>query len=164
MSLHNLNKVYQDQLQDLFSACTLSLNATTDLSHAASHKELRTVLILGAKGLFESMEKLKAVCAKYNIDADGADCRGMRALVKEVHAQVLDAEFSESTTRDTMIITQYQRMVHYTLAGFGCIVAFANRLELEEDACLLKTQMTAIHEGSRRITEIAGNYLNQKAA
>ena len=164
MSLHNLNKVYHAQLQDLYSACKLSLDATRELSQVASHKGLRTVLSAGAKRLFEGMEKLETICGKHHIDPDGADCRGMRALVKEVYAQVLNAEFSDDAIRDTMIITQYQRMVHYTLAGYGCIVAFANRLELEKDAQMLKTQLTAIHEGSRQMSEIATGYLNQRAA
>lgn len=164
MTLHNLNKVYHDQLQDLYSACKQSLDATTELGQAASDKELQAILIEGAEGIAHAMDRLKSICASHRIDTDGVDCRGMRALVREVHAHVLNAEFSEDTTRDTMIITQYQRMVRYALAGYGCIIAFANRLELDEDARVLKAQLNATYESDHRMAEIASGYLNQRAA
>lgn len=164
MTLHNLNKVYYDQLQDLYSACHQFLIATTALSQAATNKDLQATLTAGAEDISRGMDKLKSICTLHRVDAEGVDCRGMRALVREVHAQVLNAEFSEDFARDTMIVTQYQRMVHYTLAGYGCIIAFANRLELEEDARLMKTQLNTTHESGRRMTEIASGYLNQRAA
>lgn len=42
-----------------------------------------------------------------------------------------------------MIITQYQRMVHYAIAGYGCLAAFAGRLDLGEDKGTLKTCLDA---------------------
>ncbi len=32
-----------------------------------------------------------------------------------------------------MIITQYQRMLHYAIAGYGCVAVFAARLDLDDD-------------------------------
>ncbi|MEW9922367.1 ferritin-like domain-containing protein [Marimonas sp. MJW-29] len=165
MALHNLKDVYQDQLQDLYSACKQSLEATTALGRAATDKELSEALIAGANGITTGMDKLKSLCATHGIDPEGEHCRGMEGLVKEAQAHALDADFGDDATRDAMIITQYQRMVHYALAGYGCLVAFANRLGLDEDAAVLEKQLDETYDGDRRMTAIATEGgVNKKAA
>lgn len=51
MTLKNLHDVYHDQLQDLYSACKQSLDATTELGRAAADEELSEALIAGANGI-----------------------------------------------------------------------------------------------------------------
>ncbi|KIN66447.1 DUF892 domain containing protein [Sulfitobacter noctilucae] len=164
MTLNSLEDVYKDQLQDLYSACKQSLDATTELGRAASDKELSEALIAGSNGIATGMDKLKSLCATHDIDPEGEHCKGMEGLVKEVHAHVIDADFGGDATRDAMAITQYQRMVHYALAGYGCLVAFANRLGLNEDAAILKAQLDETYDGDRRMTEIATGGINKRAA
>ncbi len=164
MTLNTLHDVYHDQLQDLYSACTQSLEATNALGRAATDKELSEALIAGSNGIAQGMDKLKSLCATHDINPEGEHCKGMEGLVKEAHAHVLDADFGDDATRDAMIITQYQRMVHYALAGYGCVVAFANRLGLDEDAAILEKQLDETYDGDRRMTAIATGGVNKKAA
>lgn len=165
MPLNNLEDVYKDQLQDLYSACKQSLDATTKLGRAATDKELSEALIDGSNGISQGMDKIKSLCADHGIDPEGEHCNGMEGLVKEVHAHVIDAEFGDDATRDAMIITQYQRMVHYALAGYGCLVAFANRLGLDGDAAVLEKQLDETYDGDRRMTAIATQGgINKEAA
>jgi len=164
VTLYNLNRLYHHQLQDLYSACQQSMDAAAKLADAASNEELKDLLVTGAKGFGDGMEKLRSICELHRIDAVGVDCKGVRALITEMQFQALDAEFSDDATRDTMIIMKYQRIVHYTVTGYSCIVAFANRLELEEDARVLKKQLTEINEGVRQLSRVASGYLNVEAA
>jgi ferritin-like metal-binding protein YciE len=88
----------------------------------------------------------------------------MEGLVAEAHAHVLDAEFGNDDVRDAMIITQYQRMVHYALAGYGCLVAFANRIGKDGEAAQLQTLLDHTYDGDRRMTQIATEGGVNKAA
>lgn len=164
MSLNSLKDVYLDQLQDLYSACKQSLDATTKLGNAAHDKELSDALIAGSNGISSGMDHLKALCAVHGIDPEGEHCKGMEGLVKEADSHVHQAEFGDDATRDAMIITQYQRMVHYAVAGYGCLLAFAKRLEFDEDGATLQKQLDETYEGDRRMTEIATGGVNKKAA
>ena len=157
MTMHNLEDVYHDQLQDLYSACKQSMEATTKLGRAASDKDLSEALIAGAQGISQGMDQLKSICARHDINPDGEHCKGMEGLVKEAHAHALDGDFGDDATRDAMIITQYQRMVHYALAGYGCLVAFANRLGHDEDGAILEKLLDDTYDGDRRMTDIAMN-------
>jgi len=164
MTINALQDVYHDQLQDLYSACKQSFDATTKLGRAAKDKELSQALIAGAQGIAKGMDELKSLCAEHDIDPEGEHCKGMEGLVKEAHAHVLDADFGSDDARDAMIITQYQRMVHYALAGYGCLIAFANRLDLDGDAAVLNRLLDNTYNGDRHMTEIATGGVNEKAA
>jgi len=159
-----LQDVYHDQLQDLYSACTQSLEATTALGHVSTDAELTKALIAGGNGIADGMDKIKSLCAVHDINPEGEHCKGMEGLVAEAHAHVLNAEFGDGAVRDAMIITQYQRMVHYALAGYGCLVAFANRLDLDEDAAILNKLLDETYGGDRHMTQIATGAVNRKAA
>ncbi|QUJ75722.1 DUF892 family protein [Sulfitobacter albidus] len=165
MAFDTLHDVYHDQLQDLYSACKQSLEATTALGRAAEDKHLSEALIAGANGISDGMDKLKSLCAEHDIDPEGEKCKGMQGLVTEAHAHALDPEFADAELRDAVIITQYQRMVHYALAGYGSAAAFANRLDLDGDAAVLQGLLDETYDGDRRMTEIATKGgINKKAA
>ena len=164
MAMNSLKDVYHDQLQDLFSACKQSLEITTELGRAASDKKLSEGLIDGGNGISKGMETLREICAKHDIDPEGEHCKGMEGLVREARAHAIDADISDDAVRDAVIVTQYQRMVHYALAGYGAVVAFANRLELDEDAGQLQAELDSTYDGDRRMTEIATHGINKKAA
>ncbi len=41
--------------------------------------------------------------------------------------------FGEGATPDAMFITQYQQLVHYAIAGYGCPAAFGDLPKLDSD-------------------------------
>ena len=164
MALNNLKDVYLDQIQDIYSACKQSIEATTKLGQASKDDELGKALAAGSKGIAEGMEKLERICSDHGIDPNGEHCKGMEGLVTEAHAHALDEDFGSDEARDAMIITQYQRMMHYAIAGYGCCVAFANRLDLDGDAALLQECLDETQQGDKHMNQIAMNGVNAKAA
>ena len=164
MTLSNLTDLYIDQLQDLYSADKQSLEATKKLRDAATNGDLKDALSAGVDGIQTGMDTLKALIEGHDAKADGEFCKGMEGLVKETKAHALDAEFSDDDVRDAMIITQYQRMTHYGLAGYGCLVAFAKRLNLHGEARKLQECLDNTYGGDREMTRIATGEVNKAAA
>ena len=164
MAMNNLKDVYLDQVQDLYSACKQSHGATKSLADAAKNEELKKALTAGAEGIQSGLQHIEAICDRHGIDPNGEHCKGMEGLVAEARAHALDEEFGDDDTRDAMIITQYQRMVHYALAGYGCLAACARRLELEEDATVLRKLLDETYDGDRHMTDIATEGGVNKAA
>ena len=164
MALNTLKDVYQDQLQDLVSACKQSHGVTRDLANAAKNGELKAALNAGADGIKDGIEKLETLCKDHGIDPMGEHCKGMEGLVAEAKAHGLEEEFGDEDAQDAMIITQYQRMVHYALAGYGCVLAFAKRLGLDDDAKVLTKLLDDTYDGDRRMTHIATEKGVNKAA
>lgn len=164
MALNSLKDVYQDMLQDLYSACKQSLDATVDLGRAAHDDDVEKALKDGATGIADGMEDIAKLCADHGLNPEGEHCKGMEGLVKEALAHGIEESFGDKDAQDAMIIAQYQRMVHYALAGYGTLVAFANRLGLDGDAAVLEKCLDACYDGDRRMTAIATHGGVNKAA
>ena len=164
MALNDLKDIYIDQLQDLYSADKQSLDVTRELADKAADADLKQALHNGVEGIEQGMSMLETLIRSHDADPDGEQCKGMQGLVKEARSHALEESFGSDAVRDAMIVTQYQRMVHYAIAGYGCLHAFAHRLHLDEDARHLKQALDASYAGDRTMTEIATSGLNANAA
>ena len=164
MTIATLKDLYIDQLQDLYSADKQSLQASKQLREKASDKSLCTALEDGVKGISQGMEQVKGLIEGHGANPNGEHCKGMEGLVKEAKAHAINADISDKDVLDASIITQYQRMTHYGLAGYGTAVAFAKRLGLEDDAKVLQNCLDNTYDGDRRMTEIANAEVNAQAA
>jgi ferritin-like metal-binding protein YciE len=163
MALNSLKDVYIDQLQDLYSACKQSLDATVQLGRAASDDALQRALNDGASGISRGMDQIASLCAEHGASPTGEHCKGMEGLVKEAEAHAIEGDFGDDAARDAMIIAQYQRMAHYAIAGYGTARAFANRLGHDGDAAVLEECLENTRDGDRRMTEIARGGVNAAA-
>ena len=83
---------------------------------------------------------------------------------KEARSHGIEEDITDPDARDAMIITQYQRMAHYAIAGYGCLEAFAKRLELKDDAQKLQKCLDATYHGDKTMTQIATGGINKAAA
>ncbi|SEK48396.1 ferritin-like domain-containing protein [Roseovarius nanhaiticus] len=155
MAMNSLKDIYLDQLQDIWSANTQSLPVVTELGRAAQDEELSEALIAGGNGIADGIAEIEKLCNEHGIKPSAEHCKGMEGLVKEARAHGLSNEIADADVRDAAIIPQYQRMVHYALAGYGTLAAFANRLGLDSDAAVLKKCLDQTYDGDRRMTEIA---------
>jgi ferritin-like metal-binding protein YciE len=164
MAMNGLKDVYIDQCQDLYSACKQSAEATRQLHEAAKNDELRQALEAGVAGIQDGMGKVEAIVRAHGADPTGEHCKGMEGLVKEARAHALEEEFSDDDARDAMIISQYQRMAHYAIAGYGTAKAFAKRLGFEEDVDLLDRHLGNTYDGDEKMTELAQGGINDAAA
>ena len=163
MSIKDLKAMYLDQLHDLYSANKQSATVTAQLAKAASNEELSSALTRGEKGIKDGMATIKAIVAAHGDSNESEHCMGMEGLVKEAEAHALKESFGSDETRDAMIIAQYQRMAHYAIAGYGCLAAFAKRLELQDDHKKIKQCLDACYDGDRTMTELAESGINAEA-
>lgn len=162
--MNTLHDIYIDQMQDIYSACKQSKKAVEDLRDAAENANLKDALQAGIDGIDKGMDTLSKLIKGHDADPTDEFCKGMEGLVKEAYAHAIEEDFGDADVRDAMIITQYQRMAHYAIAGYGCCVAFAKRLGQQEDARALNACLDASYDGDRTMTEIAQNQVNKAAA
>lgn len=83
-----------------------------------------------------------------------------RAWLALPHSQEIP---QDDKLRDIVIITQYQRMMHYGLAGFGTAAAYTRALGKTEDDAKLKQAVSEIYKGDEYASKLAES-LQQVAA
>lgn len=162
--MDSLKDVYIDQLQDLYSANTQALKATRELAQAAGSDRLRRALERGVEGIEDGAGKLVEIIKAHDANPNDEHCKGMQGLVREARAHAIREDFGSDAARDAMIISQYQRMAHYAIAGYGCVASYAKQLGLRDEAKTLAGMLEAAHSGDRTMTEIAEADINEAAA
>lgn len=161
--MDNLKDVYLDQLQNLWSANQQARDITRELAEAAASQQLRRALERGVDGIEDGSNQLKKLIKAHDKDPRGEHCKGMEGLVNEARAHALKEDFSSDDVRDAVIITQYQRLAHYAIAGYGCALAFARQLGLTDEADILHEMLEAAYSGDKTMTGIATQKVNQRA-
>ena len=161
--MDSLKDLYLDQLQDLYSADEQSRDVTIELEKAATDTALRDALHRGHNGISAGMDVMAGILRRHDREPGQEKCHGMAGLVKEARAHALEGSFSDDDVRDAMIITQYQRMAHYAIAGYGCVKAFGERLGLSEDVELLDRHLSNTYDGDEKMTALAKGGINEAA-
>ncbi|MGY6569013.1 MAG: YciE/YciF ferroxidase family protein [Salinarimonas sp.] len=164
MTIKTLQDLYIDQLQDIASADRQARTMTGKLAEAATNPHLDSALRAGVEGIERGISAVESILARHGAAPKAGHCKGMEGLVQEAQLHAIDEDFADDAVKDAMIITQYQRMTHYGIAGYGCVAAFAKRLGHEEDAKVLEACLAKTRDGDRHMTEIARTDVNRKAA
>jgi ferritin-like metal-binding protein YciE len=79
----------------------------------------------------------------------------MEGLVREAKAHVVDGGSGDDSLNDLLIISQYQRMSHYGLAGFGTAAAYAKAFGRPDDERALKSIVADIYKGDEIASRLA---------
>ena len=163
MPVKDLKNLYLDQLADLYSACKQAMPAVTEMGRIAHSPELAAALVAGNHGIARGMDILAELCERHDADPTGQVCKAMEGLVLEARRHAVEPDFVDDDARDAAIISQYQRMIHYAIAGYGCLHSFARRLGFDADMTALRDCLDRTHSGDRHMTEIAEGGVNAAA-
>jgi len=158
----NLNDCYTEELADLWSANDQMEKVVRDLAEKASSDKLKTKLEKGAKGIAKHTETIKSLLDDCGVD-EKEHCKGMEGLVKEARKHALEADIEDGDVRDVVIISQYQRMCHYGICGFGTTKAFADALGKSDHVAKLDEITEDIYDTDENLSDLAERSVNLNA-
>ena len=158
----NLEDCYTEELADNWSANDQMREAVTQLAQAAGDKKLKQRLEKSAKGIEKHTKTIRQLLDDCG-ESEKEHCKGMEGLVKEAKKHAIDAKIKDDDVRDVIIITQYQRMCHYGLAGFGSAKAFAEALGKKDHVKKLDTIVEDIYDADENMSDLAERSVNLQA-
>jgi ferritin-like metal-binding protein YciE len=162
MSISNLEELFQEQIQDLYSGEAQILDALPDLIEAAHDTPLRRALQAHLEETRLQKTRLENIAREMAFDADGATCKGMKGILSEgEHLVKKDTE--ENGVRDAAIIAAAQRVEHYEMAGYGTARTLARMLGQDGVARTLEQTLGEEKAADLTLTEIAEDHVNQRA-
>ena len=154
----SLQALYADEMKDLWSANDQMSRAVKTLAEQAHDPKLKEMLDKSIDGIGQHTASLKSLIEKTDGEMEPEHCKGMEGLVQEALKHGVKEAPSDGTLRDIAIITQYQRMSHYGITGFGSVATLADALGKTEDVSALKKIVSDIYkadEYSSHLGEIA---------
>ena len=158
----SLQDCYIEELADNWSANDQMEKVVRKLADAAGDKKLGDRLRKSADGIAKHTEVIKSLLSELGED-EKEHCRGMEGLVKEATKHALDAKIEDPDVRDVVIISQYQRMCHYGICGFGTAKAFATTLGKAEHVDKLDKLTAEIYDADTNMTDLAERSVNLQA-
>jgi ferritin-like metal-binding protein YciE len=161
MKLDSLEKLYIDELRDLYNAENQLLKALPKMAKHASHQELKQAFETHLDQTKEHVERLDEIFEELDEKPTGKTCKAMKGLIEE-GSEFLDADGDESVL-DAALIAAAQRVEHYEIAAYGTVRTFANMLGENEAAELLQQTLNEEGETDKLLTGLAESVVNVEA-
>jgi ferritin-like metal-binding protein YciE len=162
MKLDSLQKLYVEQLKDLYSAETQLVDALPKMAKAASSSELRQAFQEHLAQTKEHVNRLEQIFKDLGYKPTGQKCKGMAGLIEEGE-EMIEEDDADDDVRDAGLIAAAQRVEHYEISGYGTVRTYARMLNREEDANILQQTLDEESETDEKLTMLAENSINVKA-
>ena len=161
MKLNTLQKLYTDELRDLYNAESQLLKALPKMAKAASSEELKEAFEQHLEQTKGHVKRLEQVFEGLDEKPKGKTCRAMKGLIEE-GSEILE-EDGETSVRDAGIIVAAQKVEHYEIAGYGSVRTFAHLLGQNKAAELLQATLDEESETNEVLNRLAESVINPEA-
>ena len=161
MKLDTLQKLYTDELRDLYNAENQLLKALPKMAKAASSEELTDAFEKHLEQTKGHVKRLEQVFEELDEKPKGKTCRAMKGLIEE-GSEILQQEGEESIL-DAGIIVAAQKVEHYEIASYGSVRTFAHLLGQNKAAELLQTTLDEESETNELLNRLATSTINPEA-
>jgi len=155
MNVNTIEKLFVDELKDLYSAETQITKALPKLAKASNSAELRSAFENHLKETRAHVERLEQIFSILETSPRGKTCEGMKGLLKEGSEMVKETE--QGAVRDAAMISAAQRVEHYEMAGYGSVRTYAQLLGRENMVKILEKTLEEEKSADSKLTSIARN-------
>jgi len=162
MSLKTLSDLFEHTLQDIYFAENFihkNLPTMIDKSSNASLKKLFKDHRAETEGQIDRLKKVFELIGK---EAKGEECPAIEGIVKE--AEELIDEIKNPETLDAALIAAAQAVEHYEITRYGTLLTWAKELGHEDAISLLRDNIEEEKSADSKLTRLAEDRLNKKAA
>jgi ferritin-like metal-binding protein YciE len=161
MKLDTLQKLYTDELRDLYNAETQLLKALPKMAKAASSDDLKDAFEKHLEQTKGHVERLEQAFEALGEKPKGKTCRAMKGLIEE-GSEILKEDGEESII-DAGIIVAAQKVEHYEIASYGSVRTFAHLLGQNKAAELLQATLDEESETNELLNRLAESIINPEA-
>src|SRR6266498_416552 len=161
MKLDTLQKLYTDELRDLYNAENQPLKALPKMAKAASSEELKDAFEKHLEQTKGHVKRLEQVFEELDENPKGKTCHAMKGLIEE-GSEILK-EDGEDSVIDAGIIVAAQKVEHYEIAGYGSVRTFAQLLGQDKSAELLQQTLDEESEANELLNKLAEDIVNSEA-
>jgi len=153
MSVDTLEKLFIEELKDLYSAEKQITKALPKMIKAAESEELKAAFESHLEETHTHVQRLEQIGQILGKSLKGKTCDGMKGVLSE-GSEVLE-EVVEGIVRDAGVISAAQRVEHYEMAGYGAVHEYAVLLGQDEIASLLSETLKEEKAADAKLTKIA---------
>jgi ferritin-like metal-binding protein YciE len=162
MKVTTLDELLEDELKDIYSAETQLIKALPRMAQAAESNDLRAAFEKHLEQTRVHAQRIEEICNDLKTAPHGKNCAGMEGLIKEGE-EVIQSD-AEAEPKEAALIGAAQRVEHYEIAAYGTARAHARQLGYLKAVDLLGQTLEEEKETDKKLTKVAENRVNVKAA
>jgi len=162
MSLDSLEKLFFEELKDIYHAEKQLTRALPRMAKAAESEELQEAFTLHTKETEGQIKRLEQVFKQVGQAVRGKRCKGMEGLVEE--GKEMMEEEGEPEVLDAALIASAQKIEHYEIAAYGCLRTYAELLGFSEAVELLEQNLQEEEATDKKLNMLAEGGINESAA
>lgn len=161
MSIETLEEAFVHELSDIYNAEKQLTKALPKMAKAAANEMLAEGFESHLTETENQVVRIDQVAEICGIKLKRIKCKAMEGLIEEGKEVVEGAE--EGPVRDAMLIAAAQKVEHYEIASYGCLVALAEKLGYDKAAKLLIETLDEEKATDVKLSELAVNEVNDEA-
>ncbi|MFC3354943.1 YciE/YciF ferroxidase family protein [Sphingobacterium zeae] len=161
MPNEHLHELFVDELKDILGAEKQLLKGLKKMSKAAENEQLKQAFEEHYSQTEGQIERLKEVFSVLGIRARAKKCKAMEGLLEE--ADEIIENFEGDPALDAALISAAQKVEHYEIASYGCLVTFAKLMNHTEAEQMLQQTLDEEKQTDVLLTEIAVSSVNESA-
>ncbi len=159
--MESMQKLYLDELRDIYDAEKQIESALPKMAKSASHDKLRTAFEDHLATTKEQVRRLETIFDNLGESPAGKKCKGMQGLIAE-GAEIMKQE-GDPDVKDAAMISSAQRVEHYEIAAYGSLRTYAGQLGLRDHVELIQRSLDEEGNTDKRLTQLAETRVNRDA-
>jgi ferritin-like metal-binding protein YciE len=160
--IKTMDDLFVHTLQDMYYAENQIVKALPDMIEKASDAALKQGFQTHLGETRTQIKRLEQVFKMHGAEAGGVDCPAIDGIIEE--ADEVAGEIEDKRVLDAALIAAAQAVEHYEIARYGTLIAWAKQLGRNDCASVLQQNLDEEKSADQRLTGIAENFVNRKAA
>lgn len=161
MKITTLEEAFIHGLSDTYSAEKQMTKSLPKLAKAATNPKLAESFLMHLEETENQVARIDEIVEKTGIKLERMKCKAMEGLVEEGDEVVKEIE--KGPIRDVMLIAGAQKVEHYEIASYGCLVEIAKKLGFKDAVRLLNETLEEEKATDEKLTKLAISNVNDEA-
>ena len=160
--IRTMDDLFVHTLQDIYYAENHIVKTLPDMIEKASDAALKQGFQSHLGETKMQIKRLEQVFKLHGAEIKGVDCPAIDGIIEE--ADDVAGEIEDRRVLDAALIGAAQAVEHYEIARYGTLIAWAKHLGRNDSARLLEQNLAEEKAADTKLTGIAENFVNRKAA
>jgi ferritin-like metal-binding protein YciE len=160
--IKTLNDLFVHTLRDVYYAENQIARALPEMADKATDAQLKDGFQTHLLQTQDHVTRLERVFQLIGEKAKGVDCPAIDGIIDETDEVTGDVDKKE--VLDAALIAAAQAVEHYEMARYGTLIAWADELGYRDCVPLLKQTLEEEKATDQKLTRMAEQTLNQRAA
>ena len=161
MEINSFKDMFLAELQELVSVEGQLADAVLRMAGAASHPELKRVLVHHRAETETQADRLITILKKHGADPMAHVDQSMEVLIRETAKMLI--MLKPDDLRDAGLIASLQKIKHYEIAAYGTAAALAGQLDLRDEQKMLHLSLEEEKRFDELLTKLAKREVNRDA-